>query len=166
MAIFGWLPTPALLTLKVASEMLWYFMKQIIAQTPCLQSLFLHFLCFEMVMVRSDWGCLDYTGLPRSIQPASLWAILDDFNVCCRPGCLTVFGWRLQAAIFEDSLSLSFWFYCSLLFIYWPSPHSFNIYKKLYTLCPSTSPDLFLCSLYLLLGTLRFNAGFAYFSLT
>lgn len=43
-------------------------MKQTIAQTPRLQSLFLYFLCFEMVMVRSDWGCHDYTGLPRSIQ--------------------------------------------------------------------------------------------------
>lgn len=43
-------------------------MKQNIAQIPCLQTLFLYVLCFEMVMVRSDWVCLDYTGLPRSIQ--------------------------------------------------------------------------------------------------
>lgn len=43
-------------------------MKQPITQTPCLQALFLYFLCFEMVMVHSDWGCLDYTGLPRSIR--------------------------------------------------------------------------------------------------
>lgn len=37
-------------------------MKQTITQAPCLQALFLYFLCFEMVMVHSDWGCLDYTG--------------------------------------------------------------------------------------------------------
>lgn len=43
-------------------------MKQTIAQTPCLQALFLYFLCFEMVMVRSDWGYLDYTGSLRSIK--------------------------------------------------------------------------------------------------
>lgn len=43
-------------------------MKQTITQIPCLQTLFLYFLCFEMVMVHSDWGCLDYTGLSRSVR--------------------------------------------------------------------------------------------------
>jgi hypothetical protein len=54
-------------------------MKQTIAQASYRQSLFLCFLCFEIVMAHSDWGCLDDTGLPRSIKLLlceQYWAIV------------------------------------------------------------------------------------------
>lgn len=74
---------------------------------------------FIFSLFRDGYGSL-WLGLSRLYgaakvhQTASLWAALGYCYVCCRPGCLTIFRWRLQATIFEDSLSLVlFWFYCS-----------------------------------------------------
>lgn len=72
---------------------------------------FFHFPCFKMVMVHSDWGCLDYTVLPRSIQLLLCeqnWAIVISAAALDAWEALVDVCW-----IFEDWLSLVlFWFYC------------------------------------------------------
>lgn len=113
---------------------------------------------FIFSLFRNGYGSL-WLGLSRLYgvikirQTVSLWATLGYCYVCCRPGCLTIFRWPLQATIFEDSLSLVlFWFYCWQLLVYSsidpPSPpiHATTIRNHIQP-CPSTNPDFSLLAL-------------------